>query len=423
MLDKQMKMLFGEYAGAGKYAAMGLLGIVLLAWTFSINTSGYRTVVQYPWGTTVVKFKPGIYFSGFGNEWVYKDAISYAFYDPKKVKQEPVASIKGNPIPVRYQDGGTGSVVGNVRVTLPSDEPNMLDLHREFRSNESVANNLIKTTVEQAMNLTAGLMSSEESYAEKREIFGSLAEEQARNGTFQTELVEKRSVAEGDEEKIEYIPIIKKHRKSGVTLHNESPFKRFGISVSQYQVTDWDYEAKTLKQVDDKRQATMGIITAKANAERAKWEKEEITAEGEKEVERVRLEKEKEKIESVVDAERAEEVAIINARQEVKVNEQNKLAAEEDVKAAKLQAIATETRSVANADAKKREMLADGALEKKLATYEKVSEMYATAMSQQKWVPDISMGGTGGSANNAQVMIETLTAKALKDLSLDMNVK
>lgn len=68
-------------------------------------------------------------------------------------------------------------------------------------------------------------------------------------------------------------------------------------------------------------------------------------------------------------------------------------------------------------------MLADGALEKKLATYEKVSEMYATAMSQQKWVPDISMGGTGGSANNAQVMIETLTAKALKDLSLDMNVK
>ena len=51
------------------------------------------------------------------------------------------------------------------------------------------------------------------------------------------------------------------------------------------------------------------------------------------------MRRKKEKIESVVDAERAEEVAIINARQEVKVNEQNKLAAEEDVKAAKLQAI------------------------------------------------------------------------------------
>ena len=67
MLDKQMKMLFGEYAGAGKYAAMGLLGIVLLAWTFSINTSGYRTVVQYPWGNFYCCNLNQVYiFSGFG---------------------------------------------------------------------------------------------------------------------------------------------------------------------------------------------------------------------------------------------------------------------------------------------------------------------------------------------------------------------
>lgn len=418
-MSKILTPIFGKYSDAAKWGLASLAVLIVVFSAGGINQAGYRQVIQYPWGSTSVKFEPGIYFNWFGPTWEYKDAITYSF---NKGEDSRGASVTTPPISVRYQDGGTGGVIGNVRVILPSDEKNMLALHKEFRSHDSVSNNLVKTTIEQAMNLTAGLMSSEESYAEKRETFGSWAELQAKEGTFQTVQVEKRQVVEGNEEKIEWVPTIKYSKATGQPLHNTSPFKRYGITVSQFQVTDWDYEQKTLKQINDKREATMGIITAKANAERARWEKEQITAEGEKEVERVRLTKEQEKIQAVVDAEQKEEVAIIAARQEVEVNKQNKLAAAEDVEAAKLQAQAIETRSRAEADAKKRMMVADGALDKKLNTYERVSQMYANAMAQQKWVPDVQMGASSGQGGAASTMIDALTVKTLKDLSLDMSV-
>jgi hypothetical protein len=54
-------------------------------------------------------------------------------------------------------------VFGKARFALPSDEEHMIRLHKDFRSNDAVANKLIKTLAEESMNLTAGLMTSEES--------------------------------------------------------------------------------------------------------------------------------------------------------------------------------------------------------------------------------------------------------------------
>ena len=79
------------------------------------------------------------------------------------------------------------------------------------------------------------------------------------------------------------------------------------------------------------------------------------------------------------------------------------------------------------AERKRLNMKADGALHPKLATYERVNAMYAKAMAEYKgdWVPKVQMGaiaGGGGNASGAQAMIDMLTIKTAKELALDMSI-
>jgi len=70
-------------------------------------------------------------------------------------------------------------------------------------------------------------------------------------------------------------------------------------------------------------------------------------------------------------------------------------------------------------------MRADGALQPKLLTYEKVMTKFATEFGKQKWVPEVMMGSGAQGRNNqnaAQALIEMLSVKTAKDLSLDMSL-
>ncbi|MCK5353552.1 MAG: hypothetical protein KAJ63_00425, partial [Methyloprofundus sp.] len=50
---------------------------LLLAMSAGINDAGNRTVVQYPTGTLLVKFTPGIYMKWFGTSTEYRDVLTY----------------------------------------------------------------------------------------------------------------------------------------------------------------------------------------------------------------------------------------------------------------------------------------------------------------------------------------------------------
>ena len=49
-------------------------------------------------------------------------------------------------------------------------------------------------------------------------------------------------------------------------------------------------------------------------------------------------------------------------------------------------------------------------------------ERFAEAIEKQKWVPEIQMGGMKDGGNTAMTLIDMLSVKAAKDLSLDMKV-
>ena len=299
----------------------------------------------------------------------------------------------------------------------------MIRLHRDFRDKFAIAQKLIRTVTEESMNLTAGLMTSEEAYAEKRGIFTQWAEQQVSSGKFFTELksiVEKQEAT--NEQQHRNIPVIK-YGADGLPIQHASDFKMYGIKVNGFQITDWDFEQKTLDQISRKREATMGIITAKADAERARQEALTAEEEGKKNVMVDRYAKEQEKIQAVVDAEKEKEVAVTKAKQAVLVAEQGKLEAEQKRLAALEYKQEQILRGEGDGEYKKLVMNADGALAAKLDAWIEVNNRYAEAIEKQKWVPDIQMGNNGQSGSAANDLIEMLKAQTAKELKLDMSVK
>lgn len=415
-----------------------LMTLILSTLAIGINDAGHRTVVQYPNGTLSVEFDPGVYMQWFGSIKVYNDVITFDF--DETVNGEG-STLDQPGISVRYQDGGQGTVFGIARFRLPSTTQDMLKVHKEFRSNEGIAYKIIKTTTAEIANHTAGLMTSEESYAEKRGTYTQYFKTQLNNGKFATVQKEIITTEAGFEfclEKIltaalkkeckdvkkttKQIPVIAQIK--GIPQHVEDDFDQYGISVSGFNLVDWGYEDKTLKQISAKREATMAIITSKANAERAK--QDAITAEqqGLANVKVAQYEKEVEKERAVVDAERVAEVAVINAKQLVDVAAQQKLEQEQ----LKLAAYEEKKKLIAQgqgeAEKKRLIMVADGALEQKLAAWVKVNDAYARNFAKQKWVSEIQMGGANGTSGSAAAdMIQLLSTQAAKQLSLDMSMK
>lgn len=405
-----------------KWIVAGLIGLVLtvtLLMTVGINNAGYRTAVQWPNGHLFIKFEPGWYIAAFGSTSEYPDLITFD-YDKS---DDTSTSLNQKGISVRYQDGGLGTIYGKDRFALPTDEPTMIKLHKAFRGVQGVANKLIKPVTEEAINLTAGLLTSEGAYAEQRGQFIQWSQSQIKNGKFKTVL--ERKLVKGDDGKDIWkkIPVIA-YDDANQPITLSSDLADYGIVLMGHQVTDWDFEKKTLDQISTKRQATMAIITAKANAERAKQDEITTEAQGRANVMKAKYEQEVLKEKAIVVANREKEVAEIAAAKLVAVATQAKLQAEQK----KFAAVEYKQEQIligeGDGERKRLVMQADGALAQKLETYYEVSALYAEALGKHRLVPDFVMGSSGSESgsNGATDFVNLLTARTAKDLALDMRV-
>lgn len=440
------------------YAVIALVGIIFMFMMFGVNSAGQRTVIQYPTGGISVKFEPGVFFQFFGKTEEYNDVISYNFDKTGETEAITVPGIPdvNNPdakvdpvtfhedkggISVRYQDGGRGKIFGIARFNLPNDESTMIALHKAFRSMDGVTTKLIEPIAEESLNLTAGLLTSEEAYAEKRGSFIEYSRDQLQNGKYKTvikQITETEEVpvidtSSNDDTPVQKnrveqrkvtkdIPVIAYDSDGMTPLRLGSDLKLYGITISGYQVTDWDFEPKTLLQIAAKRSAVMAIITSKAEADRAK--QDAVTAEqtGLANVMRARYTEEVEKTKAIVNAEKQKEIQVIAAKQNVEVAEQGKLEAIQKKLEAEEYRQEQEKRGQGDAAYKKAVIQADGALEQKLKAWITVNEMYAEALGKQKQVPDISLGGTGANGGATQNLIELLTAQKAKQIALDLDM-
>jgi len=189
--------------------------------------------------------------------------------------------------------------------------------------------------------------------------------------------------------------------------------KEMGITVRTHNIINVDYEEQVNEKLAKKIEASARESVSKQNLITAQQEELTAAAEGRKKLVEIEYEKKEEQTRQLVEADTQVKLA-------TKDKEKQKIALD----AARLEAQKIKALAEAESYAKRKMMDADGALEKKLATYKEVQQLWSGAFANYKGdiVPQIQAGGGGGTTNGGLDFMQLMTMKAAKDLNLDLNV-
>ncbi len=274
---------------------------------------------------------------------------------------------------------------------------------------KAVEQELIRPVLEKSVYMTGPLMSSKQSYAETRNDLLAFIEDQAKFGIYKTFAEETKGIdpMTGAEKTVTIVKRVKdSNAPNGWARQEESPFQSFGIRSYNLSLNSVNYDSTVEKQIQGQQRAIMQVQTAIANAKMS--EQKAITAEkdGQANAATAKWAQEVLKATQVTLAEQKRDVARL-AKETAEFTKQEQILLGQG-----------------EAERKRLVMKADGALEKKLKTYERVQGYWADAVSkyQGDWVPSTVMGQSQGGHNGAQALIDMLSAKTARELNLDMSL-
>jgi regulator of protease activity HflC (stomatin/prohibitin superfamily) len=365
--------------------------------------AGETVVIQDPFDGELHVYKTsGMVWQGWGKATHYKKSNQFWF----NVEKEGEKVTNDKSIQVKWNDGGHATIAGSVRYDLPNDDAQMVKIHSTFGSQEALETALIKTNVEKAVYLTGPLMTSKESYAERRNDLIFYIEDQASKGVYRTRQVNVKEIdpitnAEKSVTKVEILP-----DEKGLPARQEiSPITLSGIKLYNISINSITYDKNVEAQIATQQQATMQVQTAIAKAKEAEQRALTVEKEGEANAAAAKWEIEVEKAKLVTEAEAQKAVAEL-AVKTAELNKQKSIL-EGEGEAAKKRLV----------------MQANGALEQKLAAWLQAQQYWANAFGQYQGniVPLYQTGGSSG--NGAINMMELMGVKAAKDLMLDLSNK
>jgi len=356
---------------------------------------------------------PGMQQQNWGTCETYSVSFQYWFDD--KAPDSAFDEYVGPPIPVRFNDGGKATLRGSVRVDLPKDDATLQDLHRTFRREDAIIAELIRPTVEKSAYMTGTLMSSAQSYADRRNDLLSFIEDQAAKGVYRTnaedieveDTLSCRTDPKGarvcDKKTVKNVKLVLA-ADGTFARQEESPIVRFKTRLHSLSIREIEYEKVVADQITSQQSAFMAVQTAMANAKKAEQDRITVEQQGMASAAEAKWQQEKIKAQQVTEAQQKLEVAEL-ARQ----------TAEKDKARQILEG---------QGESEKRRLImqADGALEKKLATYEKVQAAWADAFAKRAVPTTVFGGGTGGSGtdSDAGAFMTLMTARAARDLATDV---
>lgn len=403
---------------------IALVGIIILGFVnpFSWNDAGHRTVVERMSGEQFVQYTPGVYYAGFFSkttEWPNQISVSYQDTIKRNVDDYEVSdgSIEIGKVSVRFGGGvpTIADVFGIVQYVLPIDEKEMIAMHNAHRTPQSLVAKRLAPYTSECLSSSAQLMSAEMHFSGGRATMAQNYLDQLQRGVYLLSTVERTVYDSLEKENKKIYENIFQEDTIGNRLRKFSSIKEYGITVADAQITTVDYESRVDDMLARKIESATRASVSKQEAITAQQQAIAAKAEGERNLITIEYEQKQEQTKQVVQAETLVKLA-------EKDKEKQRIAAE----AAELEARKIKTLADATAYEKQRIMSADGALDKKLEAYKYVMAEGFKAISNYEgaWVPSIISGGGGASGNNAAFnMMEMLSIKAAKDLSLDMNTK
>ena len=384
---------------------IAILGLLITSkFLFQNVNADQIVVIQSPIkGTLTWHTTPGIKKQLFGKVTTYSKRSIYPFHNK-----------------VRFNDGAHADMIGSIQYELPLDKKMLTELHVRFGSQDAVQKQLVQTVVDKATYMTGPLMSSKESYAEKRNALIWYVEDQVANGVYRTTQRDERKKDDltGVEKTITIVTIVldahgQPERQEEAVLGN------FGIKPFNFSITNLPYDIKVEEQIAAQQQAMMDVQTAIAESKKAEQRKLTVEAEGAAAAAKAKWEQEAKKATEVTKAEQEKAVAKLGAEKELEVST---LAAKAAEQTRKQQILLGE----GEAERRKLVMAADGALDKKLNAFVQINEAYAGAIRDYKgnWVPGVVMGGdrSATAGSGATDFVTLMTMKAARDLGIDLGV-
>ena len=388
-----------------------LLGLTIFVIGNAVTTVGADEIVvkqNVLDGQLQVWNSPGVHWQNFGHVTRYKKSAQYWFSAKEDEGKKTDDSIK-----VRFNDGGHGSISGSLRYQLPSDPNRMIQLHSTYGSMAAIEHELVKQVVNKSVFMTGPLMSSRESYAERRNDLITFITDQVVNGVYRTEHkpVETTDPLTGQKKVVDFVqPKPSDKSPNGIEREEESPIQRYGMDASNITINGIEYDAQVEEQIKKQQEAIMAVQQAMVNSKKAEQDALTVAKQGEAEAAKAKWAQEVIKATEVTKAQQEKDVAILQANK-------NKEVAALELESAKLAAQQTITEAKASADAKKLAIKADNALQLRLNAYVDVQKAWAAAYGNQRQTPDIVLGGSGTGGVN-QSLIEMLTVKTAKDLQV-----
>lgn len=377
--------------GLGKKIAGGVFLLILLGLSFKLffTVSASEVVaLTYPNGTLGFYTSPGIYAQMLGSTQDFNKREKYTFEEN-----------------IQFLDGAHAKIIGSVQYEVPLDKPHLLEMYQKYPTPESIEKGLIETNLQKSVYLTGRMMTSKESYAEKKGDLLFYMEDQLANGIYQTRTHSIDVPDDLDQKKSKSIVVTE------VVLNNNTPIRQekglldiYGIKTSNFSMKV-EYDPKVEEQIQSMQKLTQDINQSIADAKKAEQRAITIAKNGEADAAQAKWDQEKINARVIAEAQQGVQTATLN-RQKA---EQNKLSAilEGEGEATK----------------KKLIMSADGALQQKLSTYLESQKVWADAFKNYRGalVPSVVTGGGNGSNGGINFM-EMLGAKAAKDLALDLSV-
>jgi regulator of protease activity HflC (stomatin/prohibitin superfamily) len=315
-------------------------------------------------------------------------------------------------IRVRFNDGGHGNISGSLRYALPTDPIKMITLHQTYHSMDAIDHELVRQVVNKGVYMSGPLMSSRESYAEKRADLINYITDQIQYGVYRTEheQVKTNDPLTGQEKVVDIVrPKQNDHFPNGIEREEESPIQKFGMSASNITINGIDYDPVVEAQIKQQQEAIMAVQQAIVNAKKAEQDALTVEQQGKAAAAKAKWDQEVEKATAVTAAEKEKAVAVTEA-------EKDKAVAALALETAKLNAQQIVTTAKAEADAKKLAVQANNNFQERIDAYVKVNQAWATAYGAQRQTPDVQLGG-GASGGTASAM-DLLAVKAARDLQV-----
>ncbi len=339
------------------------------------------------WHTTA-----GVKWQGFGKITEYYKLDTYEFQ-----------------VAVRFNDGGHGTMIGSLNYEMPLDMDQLTQIHIKYGNQGSVQKQLVETITNKCVYMTGPLMSSKESYAEKRTSLILYIEDQIQGGVYKTTQKETktRDPITNAEKTVTVVEIVK-DASGNPARQEDAVLRSYGIKTSNFAVTSLPYDDVVEQQIKQQQELTMKVQTAVASAKEAEQRAITVAKEGEANAAAAKWAQEVIKAQAVTLAQQQYEVSTLEAK-----------SAEQKKRAEILLGEGEATR-------KRLVMQADGALEKKLVAYVETQKVWAEAMARmsQPVVPGIMLGGGEGKSGNAVTqMMEIIGVKAARDLQMEIKAQ